>query len=219
MRFDFEARFSTSHVSLSLLLERLAVSLLACGLHPGPVPRSARRGWDRIDAIDFGDIDLIGKDAAGSGGWSRGLLSTVLYEGLGYTDAIDVVLRVFRVSDDLISVVYNEASRAADYRIKDQDAARNLTAIQIAICDAGSFELSIYDEQNFKRPPIPTLRSVEVAIKRIADEPTRGDCSAVVSTKLLDLERARKLAGPRAGELEVSTNGYIVFPFLRPAKG
>lgn len=139
----------------------------------------------------------------------------VLYDGLGKTDGIEVYLRVFRVSDDHISVIYNEASRAADYRIKDEDTARNLTAIQLAICEAGNFELSIYDEQNFKRPPIPTPR-VEVTIKRIADEPARGDCSAVVSTEVLELGRARKLAGPRAGELE-STKGYIVFPFLRPA--
>lgn len=202
MSIEFAARFSTSRVPLALLLERLAASLPACGLHP---------------AIDFGDIDQIAKEVAGSAGWNRGLHSMVVYDGLGNTDAIEVNLRIFRVAEGLLSVVYDEMGRAADYRIEDEDAARNLNAIQLAICDAGSFDLSIYDEQNFKRPPIPTLRNVEVAIARIADEPTRGDCSAVVSTKVLELERARRLAGPRAAEIVVSPNGYIVFPFLRPA--
>jgi hypothetical protein len=224
MSYSFDARFSASSVPYATLLERLAATLPACGLRysGAMMPLQSHGGWPTIGGLEFGHADTLAEAAsvsASAWGVSFEFISAVLYDGLGKTDAMEVYLQVFRVSDDTISVIYNEASRAADYRIKDEDAARNLTAIQLAICDAGSFELSIYDEQNFKRPPIPTLRNVEVAIKRIADEPTRGDCSAVVSMKVLDLERARKLAGPRAGEIKVSTNGYIVFPFLRPAKG
>jgi hypothetical protein len=38
----------------------------------------------------------------------------------------------------------------------------------------------------------------------------------VVSVKAVSLEQARLWAGARAAEVQRTTDGFIVFPFLRP---
>lgn len=221
MSVSFEARFSTTRLDLSVLLERLDAALPDCGLRfVGAVMRlQPHDGWPTVGGLDFGSVASLGEAArVGESWWGLGLecVSDVLLEGLGRSDAVEVHLNVFRSPEGPWTMSYLEADTATDHRIASQDAAKNLTALQLAMCRAGRFGLSVYDEQNHDREPVPTLRSIEVAIKRVAADPSAGDLSVVVSTKLLDHARARLLAGPRADEVKVSTSGYVVFPFLRP---
>jgi hypothetical protein len=221
MSYSFEARFSTSPLDIAPLLERLDASLAACGLqYTGAMMQLVNQGgWPTIGGLDFGQADSFPAATRLLASWwgvSFEFISKALHEGLGRTDAIEVYIRVFRAPDGRWTVSYDELSRATDFRIADDDAAQDLTALQLALCEAGGFDLSVYDEQSFNRQPIPHLRDVEVAVKRIANDPALGDFSAVVSAKLIDHARARKIAGPRADEVKVALNGYIVFPFLRP---
>ena len=226
MSVSFEARFATTRLPLAALLERLDAALPDCGLrfHGAMMQLHSHNGWPTIGGLEFGHVDSIAEAAkVGESWWGLGfeLVSEVLLEGIGRSDAVEVYLRVFRSPEGPWTMSYLESDTATDHRIASEDAAKNLTALQLAICAAGRFELSMYDEQNHDRDPVPTLRSVEVAIKGVAADPKAGDLAAVVSTKVLDHAKARRLAGARADDVKVSTNGYVVFPLLRarePAK-
>lgn len=222
MSTSFEARFSTTRLSLPELLGRIEAALPECGLRFfGAVARlQPSNGWPTVAGLDFASVASLAEAAKlAEPWWGLGIecVSDVLLEGMGRSDAVEVYLNVFRSPEGSWTMSYLESSAATDHRVASEDAAKNLVAIQLAMCEAGRFELSIYEEQDHERDPVPTLRSVEVAIKRAGADPSAGDLSVVVSTKVIDHARARRLAGKRAGDVKVSANGYVVFPFLAPA--
>lgn len=221
MSTAFEARFSTSPLDLAHLLEVLELALPTCGLRfLGSVMRlRSHDDWPTVTGTDFEQVDSMAEAAeVASRWWGIGIecISDALLQGLGRTDAVEVYLSIFRAQDGRWTASYLESSRAADHRIESDSAARNLSTLQMTLCAAGRFDLSIYDEENHERDPIPTLREVEVAIKRVVSDPGAGDLSVVVSSELIGLEHARRLAGPRAGRVELSTTGYTVFRLLPP---
>lgn len=221
MSTSFEARFSTTSMKLPKLLERLGTALPACGLRFfGSIMRlQAHDGWPTVSGSEFGKVDsLVGAGAVAEQWWGVGLecVSDVLLQGLGRSDAVEVYLNVFRVQTDRWTVSYLESSSATDFRIRSEEGRRNLSALQEAVCRAGGFDLSIYDEQDHARSPTPAVREAEVAIKRVAADPNLGDLSVVAASKALSERRAKKLAGPRADEIRLSANGYVLLPFLAP---
>ncbi len=222
MSTSFEARFSTTRLSLSDLLTRVEAALPDCGLRFfGAITRlESDNGWPTVAGLDFAAVDSLADAAkAAATWWGLGIecVSDVLLAGMGRSDAVEVYLNVFRDPEGRLTMSYLESGAATDHRVASEDAAKSLVAIQIALCDAGHFELSIYDEQDHERDPVPTLRNAEVAIRRAASDLSAGDLSVVVSSSAVDHARARHLAGPRAAEVKLSANGYTVFPFLSRA--
>lgn len=224
MSTSFEARFSATGKKLPKLLERLEAALQKSDVRffGSVMQLESHEGWPTVSGLGFDSVETMA-DLAGlaENGWGVGLecVSDVLLEGLGRTDAVEVYFNIFRTDDNRWTVSYLEGSDATDFRAQSDAGARNLSALQAAVCHAGGFDLSIYDEQNHERSPVPTLRDAEVAIKRAAADPTRGDLSVAVSSRLMTHERAQSLAGRRADQVKVSVNGYVLFPFLAPMSG
>ncbi|KIG19414.1 hypothetical protein DB30_02695 [Enhygromyxa salina] len=179
-------------------------------------------GWPTVEGFDFSFVNsLADATLAATDWWGIGIecVSQVLIEGLGRTDAAEVYFNVFTGPDGQWTISYNELFRAFNLRLQLAEAAQNLTSMQLRLCEAGGFGISIYDEENHSRAPVPTLRNAEVAVKRIANDPKRGYLSVVVSSKLMSYERACSLAGPRAEEVKLSIAGYVLFPFFAPTVG
>ncbi|PRP98560.1 hypothetical protein [Enhygromyxa salina] len=221
MGYSFEARFSQTRLDLVELLHQIDDTLPGCGLTftGSAVQLFAHNGWPTVETTEFAAVGSLPEVARIAGSWwGVGLeyVSHALLDGLGRNTAAEVYVNVFRAPDLQWTMSYLESSVAADYRIGSPEAAANLSAMQLAVCEAGGFDLSIYDEENHNRAPVPTLRNAEVAVKRIASDPKLGDLSVAVSSKLMSHERACSLAGPRAEEVKVSIAGYVLFPFLAP---
>lgn len=222
MSTSFEARFSASKLfSLQDFAPRLERALADCRIRWSGsfMQLEPHNGWPTVGGLAFskaGTLTDVGRLARGWWGVGLACVSDVLLDGLGRCDAVEVYFSVFSAPEGGLSVIYLESATATDYRIKAPEAAENLLALQLAMCDAGHFEISIYDEQNHNRNPIPTRRELEVSISRAGADPRRGDLSVVASCRQMSLERARQLAGSRADEVKLSTSGYVMFPFLSP---
>jgi hypothetical protein len=145
--------------------------------------------------------------------WGFGMLtvSQRLAARLGRGDWIEIDIECFGASKGKSSMIVLEARRAHDLRTKDDDAAGDVYALQMRLCQALGFSISIYDEEGQKKPPMADLDEVRRRVERAA-QGVMG-CSIIVSQALLDLEAARALAGPLAARVRQSFE-YVLFPFL-----
>ncbi|NVB38021.1 hypothetical protein G6O69_09270 [Pseudenhygromyxa sp. WMMC2535] len=221
MSTSFEARFSTSKLGLPQLLHNLDSAFKQCNLRfYGTIAElHSHRGWPTVMSLEFLNVDSLAEAASvARNWWGLGIecISESLQEEFGRSDVIEVYFNIFRAPDGKWTLIYLESSRATVYRSQSAHAAQDLTNLQIAMCQAGGFALSMYDEQYHERSPLLTRRGVEVAIKRVAGDPRRGYLSVVASLDEISHERARELAGPRADEVLLAIPGYVVVPFLRP---
>lgn len=223
MSNSFQARFSTTSLLLPEILRRLEPVLDGQGLQffGSVAPLVAHRGWPTIAGLDFVTVPtLAALEEHARGWWGVGieLVSRPLVEAIRTSDA-EVYLNVFPVPGDGWTLSYLESDAVEEYRSSSEEGARALIQLQRSICASCGFELSLYDEQDHSRAPVPTLRVVENAVRRRAQDGGLGDLCAVVAASALPFERALDWAGARAGEVRLSTDGYVIFPFLRPGVG
>ena len=223
MSTSFEARFSTTRLPLPEVLLRLEPVLESQGLQffGAVAPLVARRGWPTVAGLDFVTVPALATLADHTRGWwgvGIELVSRPLVEAIRTSDA-EVYLNLFPGPGGGWTLSYLESDAVEEYRGSSEEAARALVQLQQSICASCGFELSLYDEQDHSRAPVPTLRAVENAVRRRAQDSGLGDLCAVVAASSLPFERALNWAGARAGEVRLSTDGYVIFPFLRPGVG
>jgi hypothetical protein len=216
---DFGGRFSISPLPLPVLLANVEAALPDCGLRfDGALRPMMRDTWDFPMAVGDYSITVasLTEVAELATSW-WGICITCIPNARMGTDRIDAFeryqLSVFRSPEGPWMMHCYESNAAEAHRIAG-DTVPSISALQLALCEAGGFDVSIYNENDCMWELVPTLRTVEIAIDRVAFGPTTSDLSVVISSKVLDYARARRLAGPRADEVKVSTSGYVSFSTL-----
>ena len=177
---------------------------------------SPHDGWPTINSTQFLTVESLSKAAeTARNWWGIGLecRSDFVVDQLGNTDAAEVYFSMFR-SSDRWALIYLESSRVADLRAASSEALQNLIRLQIGICETARIELSIYDEQDHNRTPVPTLREAEVAIRRAARNRRSSEVVVVVSSTSMSLARAQELADGSTADIREALSGHVVFPFM-----
>lgn len=217
MTTSFVARFDTTPKSLLKILNAIEPVLYNHKITYANsiIKMVSHNEWPTIENLDFQNVSLSDVVNVAESWWGIGLscVSQMLVNALGRNAASEVDLCIFRGPKNNWTMHYSEQSSAADYRIKTEDANQELIALQIDLCQAAGFKLSIYEEEDTEKSPTVTIRNVETTVKKISTD-VGSESSMVVSTELMTLDKARKLAGSRADEVRESLQGFILFPFL-----
>lgn len=216
MSTSFIARFDASPRKIERIFEDIRVVLKKHKIKYANslIEMSSHNGWPTVKDLNFQEVSMenIAKVAPSLWGLGLSCISQVLVREFGRGSASEVDLIIFRSQKNQWTIHYLEGSSATDHRIESEEANLDLISLQIDLCSAAKFKLSIYEESADGSPTV-TLRDVETALKRISKD-DGSESSFVVSTELMDLDRARQLAGPRADRVWQSLDGFIVFPFL-----
>src|SRR5690242_18304629 len=181
MSYSFQARFDITQLTLPQMLNKLPGLLDELGIRfQNTVSRLIEyKRWPTIDASSFEPVQVQGLDEAGrvaAQWWGVGLycVSQPLAKRLGRGDWMEVDFQFFRAPNKRWTMTYRELKTAYQHRIEVEDAAQELYELQLRLCSALGFRFSVYDEEDYDIPPIPTLKEVEHRIERYVRD--RNDC-------------------------------------------
>jgi hypothetical protein len=217
MSYSFEARFAPTSLSLPETLGRLEKVMSAWDIHfEGEIMRlESREGMPTAMSAETVKADTVGGIATLTRKWWGVALFCVsgrLMEALGRTDAVEVTFNLFKAPDGRTMLTYREAKGAFGARRDEEALGRNLYGLMVALCRALEIDVALYDEENDELR-ILDLDEVTRTVEHSATNASPG-VGVVVSERLLPLEKARELAGPRAKRVWLAPGGYLVFPFL-----
>lgn len=222
MSYDFDLKFSPSQLDRAEIVARLPEALDGAGIRfDGFVHRlRSRRGEPYVDTVDPGPSDTLEnslKRASSYWGFSLYCISIPLFEVIGKNTAVEVYVRVFKHRDGGQLIVYNEDKGAHFARI-EHDLEDDLFRLMIGFCNRFEVELGIYQDTSttgdVQPQLVPDLDELRGLMARQAARAQALGWAAIVSTKQMSLEEARKLAGPWASALRLAVDGYVIFPFL-----
>ena len=225
MSYSFVARFDTVELPLAELLSRLKVALHEQEIdfagsvtqliehRKWPTPIDLRDGED-LEGTPVDSIDEIVPLVRRWWGVSLYCVSRRIARVFGRSDAMEVDVAVYPRAGGRWSLLYTESSSVQEHRLTDEDSAAELYDLQIGFASRIGFAASIYEEDQHRGEPVVDLTQVEERISAAS----RGDlgCSVIVSHKLLDLQRARALAGGKGALVRVATPGFVLGAFLHP---
>lgn len=226
MSYSYIARFGASARPLEQLLAGLD---RVCADHrfvfqKRATPMINEGGWPTVDlsrpiideetltSLGVASLGEVAKAAREWWGVSLYCVSQSLAQRLGRSDAMEVDFVLFRAGSGKWGLHYIEASRAQQLRLEESDAAAELYALQLALCDELGFQLSIYEDDEPAGGAVPDLKDLKNRLHRCA----KGQlgCSMVISKDLMDLAAATKEANGLANRVRLTTQGYVLFPFL-----
>jgi hypothetical protein len=218
MSHAYEARFAGVDQDLSAIIAGLEPCLEKVGLvFDGEVTQLQSQGGLAVvasmESKRVTQLTDIPRLANRWWGVSLFCISTPLADALGRTDAIEVYLRIVKVAEARRVIVYNEASAAFHARAELESLSQQLTSTLVAICSAVGSELAIYMEEDPELSE-PSLDELRQRLVRQGQASEALAFHAVVKSEVLSLADARELVGPWAEHLRLSTNGYVVLPFL-----
>jgi hypothetical protein len=223
MSYSYDARFDTTSLKLSPLIDKLESALQRAELEfTGTMMRlfldkGSHRPTPELSnetlfpkAVEGGLAPLkeLAKDWAG---FSLMCDSLPLQRRFGRGSTSEVYVRVFRAPNKEWTLMYSEGDTVQAERCDDPDLARELYALQTTLCAELGFKFSIYEEEEDDYA-IPTLKELAQRLGRGRQE--NLGTAVVAATSLVSFDEAKKLAPSSANQLQLSTLGFVVFPFL-----
>lgn len=218
MSYSFEARFSPTEISFSEVLSRLETVLEQSHLHfEGEIMRlESRDGMPTAMSVDTIAVDTVKAIAQIARKWwgvALFCVSAPLLKEVGRTDAVEVTLNVFESPDGRRMLNYSEGKGAFAARVSSVDLERDLCALLVRVSAAMQIDVALYEEEQDEFRVVD-LEEATRTIERVASVQGAPGICVAISQRLIRLEAARVLAGPRASRVKVSSSGYVVFPFL-----
>ncbi len=221
MSETFRARFDTTDLALEDAITRLQRVLLDAAIvyERRVTPMISQRGWPAVDisdrqsfGIDIGRLADVAKAAKNWWGVNLSCFSVPLAGRLGPGEWVEVDIVLFPGPLGRLSLMYTESGVAHRSRLSDERSARELYALQLELCKALGFQISLYEKADVDLGPTVSLGEVHQRIERARDG-VMG-CSVAVSQASMDLDAARQLAGSHSNLVRQAAGGYTLFPFL-----
>jgi hypothetical protein len=218
MSFAFDARFQPTKLDFAEVVRRLEVVLSDSGIdYDGEVMRLyPREGVPTAISLESETVPVLADVAKHASSWwgvSLYCISRPLADALGRTDSMEVYLRLFTAPGGGLMVVYNENSGAFRARRDSEFLLADLASFLVRTAKALEVDLVIFAEEDDQAAP-PQVSELRDLLERQARSERALGVLAIVAKDAMSFEEARSLAGAWAPNLRLTTDGFVVVPFL-----